>query len=256
MPRTVLLTLHYDGGRFVGWQRQAAKAGRTVQAEVERVLERLAGQPIRAHAAGRTDAGVHAVGMAVSCVMPERWTAADLRRGLNALLPADCWAAGCVEMRPGFQARKCATSRRYRYLIGTDEGCRSPFRRRFEWALGEQLDGGALARAAALLPGEHDFSGFSVKNSARAHQRCRIATAQWSERPNGTGFTFEITADRFLHHMVRMLLGTMVDIAQRRRAAEDMACLLAQDPTVRTSPPSPPEGLYFVAAEFPPEWYW
>jgi tRNA pseudouridine38-40 synthase len=83
MPRTVLVTLHYDGGRFAGWQRQAE--GRTVQAELERVLERLTGGLVRVHAAGRTDAGVHAVGMGVSCVVPERWTAAALRRASAAL---------------------------------------------------------------------------------------------------------------------------------------------------------------------------
>ena len=253
MPRTVLVTLHYDGGRFAGWQRQTE--GRTVQAEVERVLERLAGEVVRVHAAGRTDAGVHAIGMGVSCVVPERWTGAALRRALNALLPPDCWAAECQEMRGGFHARKCASGRRYRYVIGTDDGSRSPFRRRFEWALGQPLDGAALAGAAGVLPGEHDFSAFSVRSSPRAHKRCRIAAAGWTERSDRRGYRFEIAADRFLHHMVRMLVGTMTDIALGRRAPEDMDRLIAREPGVRTSPPAPPEGLYFVAAEYSAEWY-
>lgn len=251
--RPVLLTLHYDGGRYAGWQRQAE--GRTVQAELERVLERLAGQPIRAHAAGRTDAGVHAVGMAVSCLLPERWNTKELLRAVNALLPPDSWVASCREMRPGFHARKSATERRYRYLIGTDATARSPFRRRFEWALGDPLDAEALRQAAGLLPGEHDFGAFSVRSSPRAHKRCRIGSAQWSPRSNGSGVVFEIAADRFLHHMVRMLVGTMVDIGRGRRGAEDMSRLLALESGVGTSPPAPPEGLYFVSARFPAECY-
>ena len=253
MPRTFLVTLHFDGGQFAGWQRQPE--GRTVQAEFEQVLERLCERPTRAHAAGRTDAGVHAVGMAVSCQMPERWCAVTLRRALNALLPDDCWVADSREMRPGFHARTCATGRRYRYLVGTDAAARSPFRRRWEWPLTEPLDRDALYAAAAKLIGEHDFSSFSVRSSPRAHKRCRIGVARWTERPEGCGLRFEIAADRFLHHMVRMLVGTMAEIGLRRRAPSDMQRLLELDPTVRTSPPAPAAGLCFVAAEYPGEWY-
>lgn len=254
MPRTVLVTLHYDGGKFAGWQRQAR--GRTVQAELERVLERLCGHPVRAHAAGRTDAGVHAVGMGVSAVVPDRWTAGELRRALNALLPDDCWAEACREMKAGFHARTCAVSRRYRYVIGTDPGSRSPFRCRYEWALGCGLDGAALHRAAGMLVGEHDFTAFSVRSSAREHRRCRILTSRWTERSEHRGFELELAADRFLHHMVRMLVGTMVDIALARRPAADFAALLDRSsaPGTRTSPPAPPEGLFFVEAAYPPEW--
>src|ERR1043166_5527863 len=126
MARTFLVTLHYDGGRFAGWQRQAE--GRTVQGEVERVLERLCGEPVRVHAAGRTDAGVHAIGMGTSCTVPDRWTKAALRRALNALLPEDCRAMAVREAPLGFHARTSATARRYRYVIGTDDAASSPFR--------------------------------------------------------------------------------------------------------------------------------
>jgi tRNA pseudouridine38-40 synthase len=253
MSRTVLVTLHYDGGRFAGWQRQAR--GRTVQAEVEKVLARLTGQAIKAHAAGRTDAGVHAVGMAVSTVVPDRWVPSELRRALNALLPEDCWAAECREMKTGFHARKSASSRRYRYVLGTDDASRSPFRRRYEWALGEPVDGNLLAGAGARLVGEHDFTAFSVRSSPRDHKRCQVARAEWRPRPGCTGYEFEILADRFLHHMVRMLVGTMVDVAMKRRTTEDIDLLLGGSGRTRTSPPAPPEGLYFVEAGYPAEWY-
>src|SRR5215210_8000337 len=134
MSRTFLATLHYDGSGFLGWQRQPS--GRSVQAEVERVLARLFGQRVAAHAAGRTDAGVHAVGLGVSFGAPTRWHPAALRRALNALLPADCWVESVHPMQPGFHARKSALSRCYRYDVGTDDAAASPFRRRFEWALG------------------------------------------------------------------------------------------------------------------------
>lgn len=253
MDRTFLVTLQFDGGGFAGWQRQAD--GRTVQGVVEGVLERLCGQRIVAHAAGRTDAGVHAEGLGVSCVLPSVWDAGSLRRAVNALLPPDCWAADVSEVRAGFHARKMASSRRYRYEIGTDAACRSPFRRRWEWPLGRPLDLVALERAGAVIQGEHDFHRLSVRSSPRPHYRCRIVQAAWSERPDGTGVRLEIVADRFLHHMVRLLVGTMVDISLGRRPEKDMALLLAHDPAVRTSPPAPAAGLYFVAARYPAEWF-
>lgn len=250
MERTFLVTLQFDGGGFAGWQRQAE--GRTVQGEIERVLAQLAGRRVVAHAAGRTDAGVHAEGLGVSAVMPEGWEAAPLRRALNALLPGDCWVAAVHEARPGFHARTGATSRRYRYEVGTDEASRSPFRRRWEWALGRPLDAGALDRLAGAVQGEHDFHRLSVRSSPRPHYRCRVQEARWEPRADGTGFRFHIVADRFLHHMVRMLVGTMVDVSLGRRPETDMARLLGHDPAVRTSPPAPAEGLYFVSASYPP----
>ena len=170
MLETFLAVLHFDGGAFVGWQRQSA--GRSVQSEFERVLERLTGHPASAHAAGRTDAGVHAAGLAVSFALPTRWTAAEARRALNALLPADCWVESVTAMRHGFHARKSATSRRYRYDVGTDDASASPFRRRYEWALGRAARPVAAMRsAAALVRGEHDFTAFSVRGQLKPHHR-------------------------------------------------------------------------------------
>ena len=116
MTRTFLAVLQYDGGDFVGWQRQAE--GRTVQGEFESVLTRLTGNRIVAHGAGRTDAGVHSLGLAVSFTVPDKWTAADLHRALNALLPRDCWVESVRRMQDDFHARKCASERRYRYDVG------------------------------------------------------------------------------------------------------------------------------------------
>ena len=251
MLQTFLAVLHFDGGAFIGWQRQPT--GRSVQSEIERVLERLTGRRATAHAAGRTDAGVHAAGLGVSFLLPAHWSPDDARRALNALLPPDCWVERVSRMRPGFHARKSATARRYRYDVGTDEASASPFRRRYEWALGRPLDLAAMRGAAALLPGEHDFTAFSVRGQTKPHHRSCISRSEWTARGEGRGVSYLVEADRFLHHMVRMLVGTMVDIGLGRRLPAEMAALLVRGDNLDTSPPAPPEGLYFVAASYPPE---
>jgi tRNA pseudouridine38-40 synthase len=251
MSRTFLATLHFDGTGFVGWQRQAA--GRSVQAEFERVLNRLFSRPTAAHAAGRTDAGVHAQGLGVSFSAPERWTSAEVARALNALLPRDCWVATVRPMRSGFHARKSARSRRYRYDVGTDPAAASPFRHPFEWDLCRSLDLPALRAAARLLEGEHDFRAFAAVGQPKPHYRCRLTESAWGERPSMQGFSFHVEADRFLHHMVRMLVGTMVDIGLGRRPLSDIDVLLGSTDNRLTSPPAPPQGLYFVRATYPAE---
>lgn len=251
MSRTFLALLHYDGRDFVGWQRQ--RVGRSVQGQLEQVLERLCGTPIAAVAAGRTDAGVHAIGLGVSFILPPRWEPAAVQRALNALLPDDCWVAAVHDMRAGFHARKSARSRRYRYDVGVDSASQSPFRRRYEWALGRPVDPVALAAAAEPLRGEHDFRAFAVRGAEKPHWRCRVQVAEWEPRPAGAGMRFHIVADRFLHHMVRMLVGTMVDVGLGRRPLADVSRLLASTDNQETSRPAPPQGLFFVAADYPPE---
>jgi tRNA pseudouridine38-40 synthase len=253
VSKTFLAILHFDGSGFVGWQRQ--KAGRSVQAELEAVLEQLTGKRTAAHGAGRTDAGVHATGMGVSVVVPARWDGPELLRALNALLPRDCWVERIHEMAPGFHARKSASGRRYHYIVGTDRNSGSPFRRPFEWSLGKDLDAGAIDQAAVSIVGTHEFRSFAVKGDAKPHYRCAVRRAAWNRRADYTGFRFEIEADRFLHHMVRFLVGTMVDIGLGRRPVSDMAALLARSDNAETSPPAPPQGLYFIAAEYPKECY-
>ena len=253
MLQTFLAVLHFDGGAFHGWQRQPA--GRSVQSEFEQVLKRLTGGRVAAHAAGRTDAGVHAEGLGVSFSLPDRWSAVEARRAINALLPSDCWVERVVAMQPGVHARKSALTRRYRYMIGTDEASASPFRRRYEWALARHLDLGALHTAAAQVLGEHDFTAFSVRGQLKAHHRSRVSHSAWTERAERRGVVYQVEADRFLHHMVRMLVGTMVDIGLGRRPLADMSALLARGDNLETSPPAPAEGLYFVAATYPPECY-
>jgi len=256
--RPFLAVVQYDGARFAGWQRQPE--ARTVQAEFEAVLERLMGRRTVATGAGRTDAGVHALGQGVGFTATDRWDgkADDLRRALNALLPRDIWVERVDGMQAGFDARRSATARRYRYVIASDEAGASPFRRPYEWALGRPLDLPALHGAAAALIGEHDFRGLAAAGAA-AHSRCRVALAGWAPRADGggggAGVTFTIEADRFLHHMVRFLVGAMVDIALGRRPPSDFPRLLAATDNLAASPPAPPQGLYLVAVRYPADLY-
>ena len=255
--RPFLAVVHYDGAQFVGWQRQAE--GRTVQAEFEEVLARLLGRRTTAVGAGRTDTGVHALGQGVGFLADDRWAGdvAGLRRALNALLPRDVWIERVHAMRPGFHARKSATARRYGYVIGTDDACRSPFRRPYEWALGRPLDLDGLARAAAQLLGEHDFRGLAMTGGGASppDYRCRVALAEWAPRTDGAGVTFEIEANRFVHRMVRFLVGLMVDIGLGRRPLSDLSTLLAASDNQAASPPAPSQGLYLAAVRYPPDLY-
>jgi tRNA pseudouridine38-40 synthase len=254
MPEhSVQLVLHYDGTDFAGWQIQPQQ--RTVQGEIERVLATLCGERIVAQGAGRTDAGVHARGQAVGVRVPERWSAAALRRAVNALLTPDVWVAAAFEMRPEFHARYSARSRRYAYHVATGDDARSPFRRRTEWAFPRSLDRGALDTAAATIVGEHRFLAFAVRGTAPAtdSHRCAVSHAQWCEREGG--LTFHVEADRFLHHMVRFLVGTMLDIASGRRPPGDMDRLLLADANDAVSPPAPAHGLFLERVSYPPDLY-
>ncbi len=251
--RTLQLVLHYDGAGFSGWQVQPD--ARTVQGEIERVLARLCGQRIVAQGAGRTDAGVHARGQAVGVRVPGKWQAAELRRAMNALLPDDVWVAAAHEMRPEFHARFSAQSRRYAYHVGTDDEANSPFRRHTEWALRAPVDRTALHAAAHALVGTHCFVAFAVRGTApdSDDHRCIVTDACWTDRPGG--LTFHVEANRFLHHMVRFLVGTMVAIASGQRAAADLEALLHATANDDVSPPAPAHALFLERVTYPPMLY-
>lgn len=253
--RCVQLVLHYDGTKFAGWQRQPDQ--RTIQGELERVLTSLCDQPIAALGAGRTDAGVHARGQAVGVRVPVKWSASALRRSLNALLPPDMWVAASHEMREEFHARYSAMSRGYTYYIGTDEQAQSPFRRHTEWPVARRLDRAALDRCAKAIEGEHSFRGFAVRGTAPEDDdhRCTVLRSAWHERPGDAGLLFEIEANRFLHHMVRFLVGTMVAVAARERDASDVERLLRAENNDEVSPPAPAHGLFLDRVAYPDSLY-
>ena len=253
--RTVQLVLHYDGAGFSGWQRQPDQ--RTVQAVVEQALERLCGAPVAALGSGRTDAGVHARGQSVGVRVPEKWQPSALRRALNAVLPADVWVAASHEMRAEFHARYSATARRYSYYVGTDDGARSPFRRRYEHAVDRPIDRGGLDAAASAMVGDHCFRAFAVQGTApeRDDHRCTVRESAWRDRPGGEGLVFVVEANRFLHHMVRFLVGTMLDVATGRRPLADVPRLLVATDNREVSAPAPAQALFLDRVEYPAHLY-
>jgi tRNA pseudouridine38-40 synthase len=251
--RVFQLVLHYDGTDFSGWQVQPET--RTVQGVLESVLARLCGAPARVTGAGRTDAGVHARGQAAGVEVPSHWAPERLRHVLNAQLPDDVYVAAVHAMQPEFHARFSATSRRYSYSVGLDETARSPFRRRWEWPVSKPVDSDALAWCAASLLGEHRFFGFAVRGTAPVEDdhRCEIRLARWRAVPGG--MAFDIEANRFLHHMVRFLVGTMLDVATDQRPRDDFTALLAAEANDEVSPPAPACGLCLEQVTYPAALY-
>jgi tRNA pseudouridine38-40 synthase len=253
LSRSVQLVLHYDGARFSGWQRQPDE--RTVQGVLEAAVSKLCGEPVAVVGAGRTDAGVHARGQAAGARVPEKWSALALRRSMNAILPDDVWIAAAFEMRDEFHPRYSAVSRSYSYFVGTDDLASSPFRRTHELVWKKSLAFDRLEASALAVEGEHCFRAFAVKGTApeRDNHRCTVLHAAWRKREGG--LVFDIQADRFLHHMVRFLVGTMLDVGEGKHDPRFMTELLAMDDNSQVSPPAPAHALFLERVEYPKDLY-
>ena len=241
------LTLHYDGAAFRGWQVQPGQP--TVQGALEGAVRRLAGERRPVVGAGRTDTGVHALGQVAAVTMPAPWTAATLADSLNALLPDAVWVRDAEAVPPEFNPRTEATARHYEYRVGTAPASASPFHRRWCWPLGRALDADALGRAAARLAGTRSFRAFAKSGQPKRGYLCCVFDAGW-HRWDDLGLAFHVSANRFLHRMVRYLVGTMVEIGIGRRDEDEMARLLKEDPGIVTSPPAPPQGLFLTQVRY------
>lgn len=223
---------------------------RTVQGEVERVLGRLFAVPVTVLGSGRTDRGVHATGQVAAIDAPARWTADALQRAMNALLPSDVWVQQASEVAAAFHPRYDAISRAYVYRVGLTPDCHSPFHARWCWPLAEGVDVPAMARAACTLLGDHSFRAFAKAGQEERGDRCTVTVAEWHPW-EPVGVEFHIVANRFLHHMVRYLVGTLVSIGRGLRPEGDIQELLAPGPQLVTSPPAPPEGLFLREVSYP-----
>jgi tRNA pseudouridine38-40 synthase len=248
----ICLAVQYDGGAFHGWQLQRRE--RSVQGEMEQVLTRLFAAPARVLGSGRTDRGVHATGQVAAVDAPAHWSASELRRALNALLPREIWISGAWPVAPRFHPRFDALSRSYVYRVGLAEQSVSPFHARWCWPLRRELDVGLMQNASSLIVGDHSFRAFAKAGQEERGDRCIVAGAEWQPW-EPLGIEFHITANRFLHHMVRYLVGTLVAVGMGRRPLEDIERLLAGMPGLLTSPPAPPEGLFLTRVGYPPPPY-
>lgn len=243
-----MLTVHYDGSDFFGWQVQPER--RTVQGELHAAVERLTGERRRITGAGRTDRGVHATGQVASLEVPARWSPVEFRRAMNAVLPDDVWLARVLRVPTSFHPRYHAVSRTYEYRVGLSPRAWSPFHRPWCWPVEEAVEPELLARAADRVRGRRSFRAFAKAGQEARGHLCTVHHAAWETWELGAKLV--IRADRYLHHMVRYLVGTMVDIARGRRDAAEMRSLLQDEETeLVTSPPAPPEGLFLTRIEYP-----
>ncbi|MEO1328807.1 MAG: tRNA pseudouridine(38-40) synthase TruA [Pseudomonadota bacterium] len=252
MPR-YKLTLDYDGGPFVGWQRQ--DVGRSVQGDLERALARLGergdgeGGGPAVTGAGRTDAGVHALGQAAHVDLERDWAPFRLSEALNHhLKPAPIGVIGAEVADPAFHARFDAVERRYLYRIAVRRAPLTLERGR-AWRVGHGLDVAAMAAGAAHLVGRHDFTTF---RSAQCQAQSPVKTLDAVEvEATAEGAAFRLRARSFLHNQVRSIVGTLERVGAGKWPPERVAEALAAADRAACGPVAPPDGLYLVAVGYP-----
>ena len=244
----IALVVEYDGTEFFGWQSQGAQ--RTVQGVLEDALGRVADEPVTAHVAGRTDTGVHAAGQVVHFDTRAARTERQWVLGLNSLLPSDVAVRSAMPVPAHFDARRSALARRYLYLIQTGTA-RAPLLRRRSWWVSESLDAASMQSAAAAWIGEHDFSSFRAAGCQSRSPFRRMDRIEIRTRGSLIGCDF--TANAFLYHMVRNLVGTLVEIGQGRRSADWAAQLLHDRDRTQAGMTAPAAGLTLVAVDYGPE---
>ncbi len=243
---TFKIVVAYDGTDFIGWQRQAA--GVSVQALIEDALEPLDGRAVTVTGAGRTDAGVHALGQVASFTLERDIDPATVARALNARLPPDVRVVSAEEAAPRFHAQFNARSKSYRYRIWNADVV-SPFVRRYVWHLVGALDTDAMDGAARVLEGRHDFSAFQAAETdtvtaERTLYSSRITVSSPSE------IVYDVGGDGFLRHMVRTIVGSLVEIGRRRRPPEWMRDVLASRDRTRAGPTAPAAGLFLMGVDY------
>jgi tRNA pseudouridine38-40 synthase len=265
------ITVAYDGTDYVGWQRQAN--GVSIQGLIEDALEKLDGRAVAVAGAGRTDSGVHALGQVAGFTLGRAMAADVLVRALNAHLPDAIRVIAADEVPATFHPRFAAHSKTYRYRILNGEVA-NPFERRYTWHVPGALDLVAMRAAARLLVGQHDFAAFQasgsdvasttreilsswiVAESAAAdagsllpHPRSDLLPLQATPDPI---LAYEITGSGFLRHMVRTIVGTLVEIGRGRRPVDSMAQLLILGDRASAGPTAPASGLFLVGVDYGP----
>jgi tRNA pseudouridine38-40 synthase len=248
------LTLAYDGTGLVGWQRQAS--GVSVQGLLEDVLCVLDGRPVAVAGAGRTDAGVHALGQVASASLERGIDAAALVRALNAQLPRAVRVLDAIEAPANFHPRFAARSKTYRYRIW-NAGVMSPFERAYAWHVAvPSLDVEAMATAAALLRGRHDFAAFQAAGPGPATTEREMFASAFLADPvlasvaGAALMTYEVSGSGFLRYMVRNIVGTLVEVGRGKRPPHWVSEVLASRNRAEAGQTAPAEGLFLVRVEY------
>jgi tRNA pseudouridine38-40 synthase len=241
---TVRLDIEYDGAGFRGWARQPGL--RTVQGELEAALATVLREPVTLTVAGRTDTGVHARGQVASFETGAELPP-DLARSLNGVGPDDVAVTAAGVAPDGFDARRDARSRTYRYRVYARPSP-SPFERDRALWWPHRIDHEALDACAAALPGSHDFTAFTPTQTDHVRFERDVLAAAWEQE--GDVLSFLITADAFMRNMVRALVGTQLEVASGRRSVEDFIQLLNGAPRSKAGETAPPHGLYLESVSY------
>ncbi len=239
------LLLEYDGTMYHGWQLQPNAP--SVQEVLETALATVLRHPVRLHAAGRTDAGVHALGQVATFRSERVFEPRELRKSLNALTPPDIAVREVAEVAESFDPRRDATARVYEYRIW-NQPWGSAFWHRFTWHVPRALDLRAMQRAATAVVGTHDFSAFRASDCEAETAVRRVSHSGLTETENL--LTYRIEATAFLKHMVRAIVGTLIQVGSGDLAPEAFAEILASRDRTRAGPTAPPQGLVLVAVSY------
>jgi tRNA pseudouridine38-40 synthase len=240
---TFKLTIAYDGTDFVGWQRQAT--GISIQGLLEDALTELNGQPVAVAGAGRTDAGVHARGQVATAALTRQIDAASLVRAVNIRLPEAVRILDASPVADTFHARFHARAKRYRYRIWNADVL-NPFERRHAWHVPMRLDIAAMADAAARLEGTHDFAAFQGTGSDTYTTRRTLATSRVGREGDTPLVCYDAAGEGFLRHMVRNIVGTLVEVGRGKQPASWIADVLASHRRAEAGPTAPPHGLFLM----------
>jgi len=241
------ITVEYDGTNYCGWQIQPN--GESIQAVLERAISTFVGTPTRITGSGRTDAGVHAIGQVANFFVDREYNCFRILRGLNALTPGDITIKGVEIVSDSFDARRDGQSRVYEYQI-LNRATRSPFYLNRAWHLHDALDIEAMRAAIPCLLGEHDFSSFRAAGCEAIHP-IRIVYRS-SLEPRGELLVYSIEATAFLRHMVRNIVGTLVEVGRGLRSPQSFGELLDARDRTKAGPTAPPHGLYLMEVNYHP----
>jgi tRNA pseudouridine38-40 synthase len=246
--RTLKLTLQYDGTNYVGWQRQ--DSGMSIQMLLEDAIAPIERSRVTVHGAGRTDAGVHALAQVASVTLAAPIDPVTLARALNAELPRDVRVLAVEDAAPRFHARFSATGKVYEYRI-VNATIVSPFIQRYVWHVPPPLDIDVMRAASSALVGTHDFAAFQGAGSVVASTERSVRAITWQE---GGGYdlplVMRIDGNGFLRHMVRNVIGTLVEIGNGRWPASRAAEILASRDRTQAGPTAPAHGLFLVRVDY------
>ena len=243
---TYRLTLSYDGSRYNGWQKQG-NTKNTIQEKLETLLSRLTGEEVEVSGSGRTDAGVHAMGQVASFRTAAEQDCETLLRDMRRYLPEDIGAIALEPAEPRFHARLNATGKTYVYRVWTEE-CPNVFERKFLYTVTEPLDLEAMEQAAKHLTGTHDFMSFCA-NKRMKKSTVRTITALRIDKIGGE-LRFSVSGDGFLYNMVRILVGTLLEVGMGKRSPDSIPALLDAKDRSQAGYLVPPHGLRLEAVYY------